>query len=146
MRLIAAALLSLTLALPASAQQGWGNLDQMLLNALAPGEPLAGSYWLPDSVDPEAATTALGVVYPVIVGSAGSTGISVGVFNRSGSGWGMTTSVPGLFGLDPREHVILPDRIEVTTTMQGPGEPRCCPTLPVRWIIDRASGAVQRLN
>ena len=39
-----------------------------------------------------------------------------------------------------------PTRIEVTTTMPAPGDPRCCPTGTARWSIDRGSLTAERLN
>lgn len=138
--------LSLALPLPVRAQQGWGDLDALLINSLAPGALLGNSFWLPDSADPALASFALGIAYPIIEGAAGNTGIETGLFARSGGGWILLQRVGGLFGHQPRDHVIHPDRIELTTTMLGEGEPRCCPTQPVRWSIDRATGQARRLD
>ncbi|MEM6372542.1 MAG: hypothetical protein AAF727_07160 [Pseudomonadota bacterium] len=134
-------------ALPVHAQQGWPNLDLLLGSALAPGEQFERSFWLPDSANPEQAQQAIGVIYPIIQGAAGNTGIVVGHFVRvQGGGWGLAGVVPNLFGFDPRDVAFSAGAVQLTTTMLGPNEPRCCPTMPVRWQINLNTKQAQRLN
>ena len=142
------ALMVLRLWAPALDAQGrWPNLEQLLGSTLAPGAQFERSFWLPDSADPAQAQQAIGVVYPIIQGAAGNTGIAVGHFVRvQGGGWGLAGVVGNLFGFDPRDAVFSPGAVQLTTTMLGPNEPRCCPTLPVRWQIDLTTFQAQRLN
>ncbi|SER82511.1 hypothetical protein SAMN04490244_103131 [Tranquillimonas rosea] len=130
-----------------AAAQDWGDLDGLLDRSLGDGRPLAaGGYWLPDNVDPAQARSALGVIYPVIVGAAGNFEIRAGIFRRTTTGFALSVPVSGLFGTRPRDAAFLSDRIEVTTTMPQPGEPRCCPTGTARWRIDPQTGAAARLD
>ncbi|WP_299048118.1 hypothetical protein [uncultured Tateyamaria sp.] len=134
-------------ALPASAQQaGWPNLDQLLFSTLTASGRAEASFWLPDQNDPAAATRALGVVYEHIPGSAGSVSIAVGLYQRIAEGWQFVGPVEGLFGNTPSDPAFAPTHMDVTTLMLGPNEPRCCPTLQVRWRIDLATRVAQRLN
>lgn len=74
-------------------------------------------------------------------GGGNSAMIGAGVF-RIADGM-MTLAGPvAIYGDDPRDVVFRPDRIEVTTTMPRPGDPRCCPTGSSRWSIDRGTLAV----
>lgn len=45
-------------------------------------------------------------------------------------------SVDNVFGGNPRNVVITPGQITLTTTMHKPDEPRCCPTGERQWVID----------
>lgn len=142
-----------TCAAPASAQtqawpnqHGWGSLDAMILSTLTTSGTAEAAFWLPDHPDPAQATRGLGVAYEYIQGSAGNTSIALGYYVRSAAGWQMAGPVTGVFGQSPRDPVYTQTTLEITTTMLGPNEPRCCPTLPVRWRIDLASRAVQRLD
>lgn len=103
-------------------------------------------YWLPDSIDPAQAREALGVAYIPIEGAAGNVSIAVGYYARGPQGFGLVGPVADLFGAEPHDPRFLADRIEVTTTMPRPGDPRCCPTGTARWAIDRASLTAERLN
>ena len=47
-----------------------------------------------------------------------------------------------IFGDAPRDVTFSQGKIEVTTTMPKPGDPRCCPTGSARWTIDRKTLAV----
>ena len=131
---------------PLRAQNGWPNLDQLLFSTLTTSGTAEASFWLPDSVDPNTATRALGVVYEYIPGSAGNTGIATGVYVRTAQGWQLAGVVQGLFGQRPSDANFGPTSVDVTTVMLGPNEPRCCPTLPVRWRIDLTTLVAQRLN
>ena len=146
MRILTALLLIVMWTSPLRAQEGWPDLDQLLGGTLAPGEPFEVSYWLPDSANPAQAQQAIGVVYPIIREAAGNTGIAVGRFVRVQGGWAFADRVENIFGHNPRDAVFLPGAVQLTTTMPGPNDPRCCPTLPVRWQIDLATRQAQRLN
>jgi len=119
------------------------DIDQRLARSLGSAER---PHWLPDSDDPARATEALGVVYPTIRGAAGNTYIKAGLFRRTGDGFQLVGRVQDLFGQNPRNARFLSDRIEVTTTMPKPGDPRCCPTGMARWSIDRQSLKARRLR
>ena len=135
------------LGLPGTlAAQDWGDLDGLLAQNLAPTQEVVAGYWLPDSPDPGAAVTAVGIVYPYIEGSAGNTGIVVGLFGRADQGFRLERIVEGIFGLSPGAPVFYPDRIELTTATLGPDDARCCPSQETRWSIDRATGVVTRLD
>ncbi|KAJ04648.1 hypothetical protein [Sulfitobacter mediterraneus] len=121
------------------AAEGWGNLDALLFSHLTRSGSAEASYWLPNSIDPAQATAAFGVVYEHIAGSAGNTTIAVGLFLRpSGGQWGFAGPVADLFGHNPRDVVFEGGFAMMTTTMPGPNDPRCCPTVPTRWRIDLA--------
>jgi hypothetical protein len=135
------------LAAPASAQQGWGDLDRLLAAALLPQDAsLNGAFWLPDDADPSRAREALAVTYFEVPGGGNSARISSGYFVLTNTGWSLARPLSGLFGGSPRDVTFLPDRIELTTTMPKPGDPRCCPTGTGRWSVDRATGQVARLE
>ncbi len=145
MRILSSLLVCLATACPASAQ-GWPNLDQLLFSTLTQSGRAEASFWLPDSPDPTRATRAVGVVYEHIPGSAGSVSIATGHYVRQASGWQFTGVVSGLFGQNPRDSLFGPGYVDVTTTMLGPNEPRCCPTLATRWRINLTSMTAQRLQ
>lgn len=135
---------------PAPVSNGWGDLNGLMMQSFGlhgvaiPGE--GGSYWLPDAVDPGAATTALGFYYYIPVGGGNATRLSVGHFQRTRVGFTLVRPVVGIFGQNPRDPVFSGTTVEVTTTMPRPGEPRCCPTGQVRWSYDRRTGAVTQLS
>ncbi|WP_189368242.1 hypothetical protein [Tateyamaria omphalii] len=132
---------------PAKGQHSeWPDLDQLLFSTLTASGTAEASFWLPDQADPAAATRALGIVYEHIPGSAGNTSIAVGLFQRTTAGWGFVGPVENVFGHLPSDATFGPTHVELTTIMPGPDDPRCCPTLPVRWRISLASRTVQRLN
>ncbi|UWR11872.1 hypothetical protein [Sulfitobacter mediterraneus] len=121
------------------AAEGWGNLDALLFSHLTRSGNAEASYWLPNSTNPTQASAAFGVVYEYIEGSAGSTSIAVGLFLKQPQGpWGFAGPVADLFGHNPRDVVFEDGFAMMTTTMPGPNDPRCCPTVPTRWRIDLA--------
>lgn len=127
--------------------QGWPNLDQLLFSTLTTSGTAESSFWLPDTPDPATATQALGVVYEYIPGSAGNTGIATGYYQRTQTGaWQFAGVVQGLFGQQPRDPAFAPGYMDLTTTMLGPNEPRCCPTLATRWRIDLTAMTAVRLQ
>lgn len=73
------------------------------------------------------------VSYPQPGGNA--VGLEVSLFVARGGRLVHDGPVPDLFGTDPRDVVIVPGRIEVTTTVLLPDEPRCCPTGTQRFRI-----------
>jgi hypothetical protein len=144
------AALAILLAAVASgyAQSRTGSTDAKIERLLAQslGSGFEASYWLPDSEEPAHVTEALGVVYIPIKGSAGSVSIEAGYFKRSGKIFQFGERVRDLFGMEPRDARFLPGRIELTTTMLKPGEPRCCPSGTARWAIDRKSLVATRIR
>ncbi|MEL6103196.1 MAG: hypothetical protein AAFV87_04280 [Pseudomonadota bacterium] len=133
------------LAGPATAQE-WGDLDTLLRRSLSPTGSMEGSIWLPDGATPQQSARALGVAYVHVVGSAGSVSLHSAVFTKSGNRWVMALPVRGLFGIEPRNPIWFGDRMEVTTTVLQPGEPRCCPTGTGVWSIDLRTGQAARLR
>lgn len=132
---------------PLTAQTaGWPDLDSLLFSTLTKSGRAEASFWLPDQPDPTTATRALGIVYEHIPGSAGSVSIATGLYQRVEQGWAFVGPVQGLFGNAPRDPEFTQTHIDLTTITLGPNEPRCCPTLPVRWRIDLNTRTAQRLN
>ena len=124
--------LALVLAGPALAQ----DVEALMAESLG-ANPLA-SYWRPDNPDPAAATEAIGVEYIEIEGAAGNFKIFPGYFQKGGDGFAFIGEVTELYGSEPRDPGFLGDRIELTTTMPKPDDPRCCPTgSPL--VVDRKS-------
>ncbi|OAN68969.1 hypothetical protein A8B82_04670 [Sulfitobacter sp. EhC04] len=145
MRFIGPILALLLAAKGAVAQEGWGNLDALLLNSLSTTGSMEASYWLPDNPDPAQAQLGLGIAYIHIPGSAGSVSIEAGIFRRTQNGWQYTAPVVNLFGHEPRDPLFQNGQVQLLTTMLGPGEPRCCPTQEAKWQIDLTTGQAQRL-
>ncbi|QFT58991.1 hypothetical protein FIU94_09145 [Sulfitobacter sp. THAF37] len=145
MRIIGPLLALLLATTGAAAQDGWGNLDALLLSSLSNTGSMEASYWLPDSPDPAAAQVAIGVAYVHIPGSAGSVSIGSGIFRKGAAGWQMAAPVTGLFGHEPRAHQFQNGQVQLLTTMLGPGEPRCCPTQEAMWRIDLTTGQAERI-
>lgn len=133
------------LALPGLAQD-WGDLNAVILPALSSSGTSEATFWLPNANDPHMARLSLAVVYEYIQGSAGSTSIAVGFFVRQQNGWVFAGHVNGLLGQTPRDAVFGETSMELTTTMLGPDEPRCCPTVQTRWNIDYQTRSAKRLN
>ncbi|MCB2137636.1 MAG: hypothetical protein KDE08_17100 [Rhodobacteraceae bacterium] len=119
----------------------WGDIEAFLIEALSPGEEIAAYAWLPDNPDPDLANEAIGVVYPVLVGAAGNTGIAAGHFYRFKDEMELNSLVTNLFGYDPRDARFFADRIEITTNVLGPNDPRCCPSKVQVWRLPRADFA-----
>ncbi len=132
--------LTLLLAGPAAGQ----DIDALMAKSLGAG-PLA-AYWLADDVDPAKATEAIGVEYIEIEGAAGNTNIFPGYFRKGAGGFDLVGEVSELYGEEPRDPRFLADRIELTTTMPRPEDPRCCPTGTALWSIDRKTLAAKRLK
>ena len=125
---------------PAAPASPWAFIDPLLAQVLdvRPGD--TGPWLFPNHADPNTATRALAVHYPPNRMGGNSVGIAVGLFARTAEGWVHLSDVRVLFGLNPRDPVFHADRVELTTTTPGPTDPRCCPTVPVRWSVDFATG------
>lgn len=139
------ALFFLLISFPALAQ-GWGNLDGLLFRHLTNSGQAEASFWLPDAATPSAANRAIGVVYEHIPGSAGNTGIAVGLFAKQAGNWIFVGHIEGLWGHQPRNAVFGPNSADIITTTLGPNEPRCCPTQVSRWRIDLRTRTTRPLN
>jgi hypothetical protein len=137
--------LALGAALPATAQD-WGDLDTLIMGQLTGGATLESSTFMPDAADPAAASRAIAVAYTHIPGSAGSVDIHVGLFRKETNAWRLMRKIDGLYGMGVENPVFSGQTFEVTTNMLGPDDPRCCPTLKVRWRIDLDTADVTRLN
>ena len=131
--------------MPAVAQD-WAFIDPLMASSLdvRPGE--GGATLFPDHGDPNVATHALGFHYYESRTGGNAVLLNVGLFRREGAGWIFAGRVEGLFGHGPKDASFPPGRIEVTTTVLKPGEPRCCPTGVARWSVDTATRLVQRLQ
>ena len=141
-------LFAFLLASPLQAQSsgGWGNLDNLLVASLSPTGLMEASFWMPDAANPDQAQLALGIAYVHIPGSAGITTLEAGLFGRTPTGWVLQRRVSDLFGHSPTAPAFAADRIELTTMMLGPNDPRCCPTKPTRWSISKITGQAVPLN
>ncbi|MEO9898550.1 MAG: hypothetical protein ABJD13_08355 [Paracoccaceae bacterium] len=144
-RHIAIALFAVIAPLHAVAQ-GWPNLDQLLFSTLTQSGTAEASFWLPDHPNADQATRALGVVYEHIPGSAGNTGIALGIYTKAGSAWQFVGPVEGVFGQSPRDPAFAGNFLDITTSLVGPNDARCCPTLAGRWRIDLSTFTATRLN
>lgn len=119
-------------------------INQLLSRSL--GGEFDVCHWLPNSKDPARSTEAIGIVYTPIQGAAGNHDIEIGLFRRSGHAFRFAGKVKNLYGLEPRNARFFSDRIELTSTMPKPGDPRCCPTGKAHWSIDRKSLVATRLR
>lgn len=120
-------------------------LDDVVIGSLSHSGTAEASFFLPNAAELRAATLALGFVYEYIPGSAGNTGIAVGAFVPGEDGWELAGLVQGVFGQSPRDAAYGTGFVDVTTTVLGPNEPRCCPTQAARWRIDFSTLLAQRL-
>ncbi len=128
--------LALLLAAPVAAE----DVPPRLAAALGP-EPLA-SYWMPNAAN----TEAIGITYTEIEGAAGNTNINTGYFTGGPKTFALVGLIPDLFGESPRDAKFTEKRIEITTTMPGPNDPRCCPTVATRWAIDRKTLKAKKIK
>ena len=83
---------------------------------------------------------ALAVIYTNIEGAAGNFDITVATFRNEGGRFVHHRDHRDIFGTSPRDVRFSPGRIELTTVMPRPNDPRCCPTGQRRWTI--ATGTV----
>ncbi len=134
--------LILACGVPVAAQSTAEDIAQLLREDLSPTGAMEGGKWFTN----ENATQGLGIIYAHIPGSAGSVSIHAGLYGFFDSGWVKLKDVQGLFGSSPEDARFVPGQVEITMLMLGPDEPRCCPTLRVRWSIDLNTGIATRLN
>ncbi|MCR9087395.1 MAG: hypothetical protein NXH97_11675 [Rhodobacteraceae bacterium] len=129
---------------PALQAQGWGDLDALMARSFGPD--VVSAYWLPDHLDPAQAQSAVAIAYLENPHGGNAVGIAGSLFTRTPQGFAQTLQITGVYGMTPRDAVFSPTHVELTTTMPGPNDPRCCPTVPTRWRIDRTTGVAARLN
>jgi hypothetical protein len=123
---------------PESAPADWGFVDALIQRTLGPFTLENGSYFFPDNADPALATQALAVLYTANP-EANSFGVSFGYYRNGPQGFEFVGQVERPFGEKPRDVVFAHGRIEITTTVPGPNDPRCCPSQSARWVIDTAN-------
>jgi hypothetical protein len=75
------------------------------------------AYWLPDSTTPARVSEAIGVLYREIDGQDGNVPIEMGHSSLTGR-------LRDAYRVEPRDVRLLPDRIELTTAMPKPEDPR----------------------
>lgn len=92
-------------------------------------------FWAPS---PERDVALAIAHYP---GGGNSAMIAAGLFRIEGGQMSLIGPVE-IFGEEPRDVKFSKGKIEVTTTMPRPDDPRCCPTGSARWIIDRKTRKV----
>lgn len=124
----------------------WAFIDPLMAQSLdiRPGD-LPATLFV-DHADPGTAQLGLAFHYPPNRSGGNSFGITVGLFARAADGWRFAGPVDNLFGIDPRDPVFLGGQVEITTTMQGPNDPRCCPTEEARWTINVTSRQARRIR
>lgn len=133
-----ALILGLALAPAAVSAQGLPKAAEARVAAALGAEDYFDFYWFPT---PEG-DQALAIAYYPIPGAAGNFQVGAGLF-KIGGGEAKLQGTVDLFGTEPRDAAFGKSKIEVTTTMPKPDDPRCCPTGKARWIIDRKTGAVK---
>lgn len=88
----------------------------------------------------DGAADALAVVYSHIEGSASGFDITVATFRNEGGRFVHHRDHANVFGTSPSDVRFSPGRIQLTTKMPGPNDPRCCPTQTRRWTIATGTG------
>lgn len=143
--------LALTLALllaPVAglAQHAWSFMDPLLAQTLdiRPGE--GPPMLFVQHADPNVAAHGLAFFYFGNRQGGNAFHLNIGFYRRSDAGWSFVAPISGLFGVDPRDAIFTGNVIEISTTMQGPGEPRCCPTLLARWSVNTQTLQVTRIQ
>lgn len=132
----------LAAALASEPMTAWAQseADRSIARSLGVHSDLASVVWLPD---PAGGTEAIGASY-FFVGNAVDN--AWGLFRAEGGAYALVGRVDGLGGESPRDVAFLPERIEITTTTLGPDDMRCCPTVPARWSINRATLTATRID
>lgn len=123
--------------------QDWsflGPLTQQTLD-VRPGDSAPTLF----SDHPDPATARFSLIFHYFDSRSGgnSFGLNVGLYRHDPEGWRFLTLLE-IFGVEPRDAQFFPGRIVVTTTMPGPNDPRCCPTVPTRWDIDTRTFQITR--
>jgi hypothetical protein len=73
------------------------------------------------------------ILYP---SDGNSDSLDVALFRNEQDQMTYYRSIDDVFGARPRNVVFEQGRINLTTTIPGRGEPRCCPTGSRNWVID----------
>ena len=126
-------------SLPAMAQD-WSFIDPLMAQALDIRADEGAATLFVDHVDPNVATVGLGFHYYGNREGGNAIHLNVGLFRRTEAGWTYVAPVE-IFGLSPEDARFLPGEIAIQTMMQGPNDPRCCPTQVTRWLVDTRTGA-----
>ena len=130
------------LALPAAAQD-WSFMANLVAQSLdiraGDGPPILFS----DHPDPGTANYSLIFHYYDNRDGGNATMLDVGLFRRDPEGWRFLAQVP-VYGQEPRDANFHDWQVDITTTMPGPNDPRCCPTVPTRWAVDLRTYQVGR--
>ena len=134
--------LLLSLATPAAAQD-WSFLSPLTAQTLdvRPGD--GAPILFANHPDPGVANSSLIFHYFENREGGNATMLNVGLFQRDAEGWRFLGLVP-VYGQDPRDPLFTEGQVDITTTMPGPNDPRCCPSVPTRWAIDTRTLAVGR--
>jgi hypothetical protein len=74
-------------------------------------------------------------VYSDIRGAAGNFNVKVALFKGEGGKFRFLRYAQGVHGERPRDAKFANGRVDITTTMPKPGDPRCCPTGSKRYVI-----------
>lgn len=114
--------------------------ERSIARSLGVHSDLASVVWLPD---PAGGPEAIGASYFFVENSVDN---AWGLFRAEGGAYALVGRVEGLGGESPRDVAFLPERIEITTTALGPDDMRCCPSVPARWSIDRATLTATRID
>ena len=134
------------LAMRADAQsESAEDIAHMLVTNLSPTGAMEAGQWFTNPPVPETGAVGLGIIYVHVPGSAGTVSIHAGLFLLYPIGWSIIHEITGLFGMSPSDAVFYGDRVEVTTTVLGPNDPRCCPSVAARWSIDLTNGVASQL-
>ena len=132
----------LGLSSPAAAQD-WSFLSPLTASTLdvQPGD--GAPILFADHPDPGVASLSLIFHYFGNRDGGNAVMLNVGLYRRYSDGWHFEGLVP-VYGQDPRDPLFTAGQVDITTTMPGPNDPRCCPTVPTRWAIDVKTLAVGR--
>jgi hypothetical protein len=83
----------------------------------------------------DAQEDAVVFVYSDIEGAAGNFNLNVALFEGAGGKYRFVRYAPEIYGTEPRDAKFSNGLVEITTTMPGPNDPRCCPTGSERFSI-----------
>ncbi len=142
---LAGLLLAFSLFSGPALAQDWSFISPLTAQVLdvRPGD--SAPILFSDNPDPGVAETALVFHYFDNRGGGNALMLNVGLFKRKPDGWHFIGPVE-VFGSNPREANFYPGQVRLKTTMPGPNDPRCCPTLTVDWVVDTDTLQVWRLN
>ena len=131
------------LAIAPAAAQDWSFLGPLTAQTLdvQPGD--GAPMLFADHPDPGVANYSLIFHYYENRDGGNATHLNVGLYRRDPEGWRFLGLVP-VYGYEPRDATFHPGQIDITTTMQGPNAPRCCPSVATRWAVDTETLQVGR--